>query len=79
MVIIIGGVLVLSHFSNNISSSLTLASKLSLLQNTIPAGTFVKVNDQDYAPPGKVIVVVQSWYGCPVGAAASWAIYNVIW
>ncbi|MFP3170537.1 MAG: DUF929 domain-containing protein [Sulfolobaceae archaeon] len=38
----------------------------------------MKVNDQDYAPPGKVIVVVQSWYGCPVGAAASWAIYNVI-
>jgi len=78
VIIIIGGVLVLFHFSYNISSSLTPASKSSLLQNTIPAGTFVKVNDQDYAPPGKVIVVEQSWYGCPVGAAASWAIYNVI-
>ncbi|BFH73133.1 DUF929 domain-containing protein [Sulfurisphaera javensis] len=46
--------------------------------NEIPAGKFVKISNIDLAPKGQVIVVEQSWYGCPVGAAASWAIYNVL-
>lgn len=53
-------------------------SSTSQLPNGIPAGKFVKISNADYAPPGKVIVVEQSWYGCPVGAAASWAIYNAL-
>ncbi|QPG50113.1 DUF929 domain-containing protein [Saccharolobus solfataricus] len=44
----------------------------------IPAGKFVKISNIDLAPKGKVIIVEQSWYGCPVGAAASWAIYDVL-
>ncbi|ACR42994.1 conserved hypothetical protein [Sulfolobus islandicus M.16.4] len=44
----------------------------------IPAGKFIKISNVDLAPKGKVIIVEQSWYGCPVGAAASWAIYDVL-
>ncbi|MCY0858807.1 MAG: DUF929 domain-containing protein [Sulfolobaceae archaeon] len=45
---------------------------------SIPAGVFVKVSNEDYAPLGKIEIYVQSWIGCPVGAAASWAIYLLI-
>ncbi|WP_240931239.1 DUF929 domain-containing protein [Acidianus sulfidivorans] len=45
---------------------------------SIPEGKFVKISNEDLAPSGKIIIVEQSWYGCPVGAAASWAIYNVL-
>jgi len=44
----------------------------------IPAGKFIKISNVDLAPKGKVIIVEQSWYGCPVGAAASWAIYDFL-
>ncbi len=44
----------------------------------IPAGVFVKISNEDYAPLGKVAIYEQSWIGCPVGAAASWAIYLLI-
>ncbi|EZQ02045.1 MULTISPECIES: DUF929 domain-containing protein [Acidianus] len=44
----------------------------------IPYGKFVKVSNKDLAPPGKIIVVEQSWIGCPVGAVASWALYDVL-
>ncbi len=52
-------------------------SKIAMAQG-IPAGRFIKISNEDLAPSGKIIVVVQSWYGCPVGAAASWAIYDVL-
>ncbi|AWR99141.1 DUF929 domain-containing protein [Metallosphaera hakonensis] len=45
---------------------------------SVPPGRFVKVSNQDLAPTGRIIVVEQSWIGCPVGAAASWAIYNAL-
>lgn len=45
---------------------------------SIPYGKFVKVSNQDLAPPNTVAVYVQSWIGCPVGAAASWAVYNAL-
>ncbi|WP_338598762.1 DUF929 domain-containing protein [Sulfolobus tengchongensis] len=64
IIIIIGVVVYVTHF---------VASAQS-----IPAGKFIKISNEDLAPKGKVIVVVQSWYGCPVGAAASWAIYDVL-
>jgi len=44
----------------------------------IPAGKFIKISNVDLAPKGNVIIVEQSWYGCPVGAAASWAIYDFL-
>ncbi|MCY0849848.1 DUF929 domain-containing protein [Sulfuracidifex metallicus] len=44
----------------------------------IPFGKFIKVSNQDLAPPGKVEVIEQSWIGCPVGAVASWAIYGAL-
>ncbi|BCU67001.1 hypothetical protein HS7_04380 [Sulfolobales archaeon HS-7] len=44
----------------------------------IPYGKFVKISNVDYAPKGKILIVEQSWIGCPVGAAASWVIYNVL-
>lgn len=64
-------VLVIAFFSIYYISKLSNAS-------TIPAGKFVKISNMDLAPKGEVIVVEQTWYGCPVGAAASWAIYNVL-
>ncbi|ABP94714.1 protein of unknown function DUF929 [Metallosphaera sedula] len=45
---------------------------------SIPAGQFVKISNQDLAPKGKIIIVEQSWIGCPVGAAASWSIYDAL-
>ncbi|ARM74724.1 DUF929 domain-containing protein [Acidianus manzaensis] len=51
---------------------------VKIAQASIPAGKFIKISNEDLAPPGKIIVVEQSWYGCPVGAAASWAIYNTL-
>ena len=44
----------------------------------ISAGKFVKISNVDLAPKDKIIVVEQSWYGYPVGAATSWAIYNTL-
>lgn len=44
----------------------------------IPFGQFIKVSNEDYAPPGKVAIYVQSWIGCPVGAAASWDLYKLL-
>ncbi|MEM4086251.1 MAG: DUF929 domain-containing protein [Saccharolobus sp.] len=61
----------------SISSYELFFSKIATAQG-IPAGKFVKVSNVDLAPKGKIIVVEQSWYGCPVGAAASWAIYDVL-
>ncbi|MHB8361981.1 MAG: DUF929 family protein [Thermoplasmataceae archaeon] len=43
---------------------------------TIPAGQFYKVSNTDYAPPGQIDIYLTSWYGCPIGAADSWFIYD---
>jgi len=66
VIVIIGGVVSFCYI------------KVSKATAEIPAGKFVKISNADLAPKGKIIVVEQSWYGCPVGAAASWAIYNTL-
>ncbi|EQD40473.1 membrane protein containing DUF929, partial [mine drainage metagenome] len=43
---------------------------------TIPAGKFYKLSNADFAPPGQVDIYLTSWYGCPIGAADSWFIYD---
>ncbi|BCU66614.1 hypothetical protein HS7_00510 [Sulfolobales archaeon HS-7] len=43
--------------------------------SSIEFGTFYKVSNQDYAPPGKVYVYFVSWQGCPIGASYSWPLY----
>ena len=43
---------------------------------TIPAGQFYQISNEDFAPPGQVDIYLSSWYGCPIGAADSWFIYD---
>lgn len=40
-----------------------------------PIGHLIKYNNVDYAPPGLVEIYVVSWYGCPMRAGLSWALY----
>ena len=39
-------------------------------------GYFAKISDSNVGNPGTVSVYFLSWYGCPIGAAESWIIYN---
>lgn len=44
--------------------------------NVIPWGRFVQVSDQNYGNTTSVYFI--SWYGCPIGAVDSWAIYSAL-
>ncbi|MCL5679333.1 MAG: DUF929 domain-containing protein [Candidatus Thermoplasmatota archaeon] len=39
-------------------------------------GYFAKISDSNVGSSGTVSVYLLSWYGCPIGAAESWIIYN---
>ncbi|MHB1709315.1 MAG: DUF929 family protein [Thermoplasmataceae archaeon] len=39
-------------------------------------GYFARISGSNIGSPGTVSVYLVSWYGCPIGAAESWIIYN---
>lgn len=65
----------LVNHSSSSSSSLSTGTNTVSPSSTAPFFAFGKVSNQDFAPSSGVAVYMISWYGCPLGAANSWALY----
>ena len=46
------------------------------IPSSLQPGYFAKISDSNVGNRGTVSVYFLSWYGCPIGAAESWIIYN---
>ena len=44
--------------------------------SSLQPGYFAKISNSNVGSQGTVSVYFLSWYGCPIGAAESWIIYN---
>jgi hypothetical protein len=72
-VLIISGIIPLNFSSqNHSSSSFTPPTQIPY------GGSFVEISNQDFAGQNSVGIYFDSWIGCPIGAANSWAIYGTL-